>query len=406
MQTHRLAELDPRFAGRPLAGASIAIYTSLHECEAVWRQAAAQCSSYLFQSFEWQSVWSRTTGARQRVAEFIVHMTGEGAETLLLIPLGIYRSRYLSSLQFLGGALTDYNAPLMASGFADSCTAEDFARLWRAILKLLPKVDIVWLARLPETLDGAANPMLGLSGAIHTANSHCTVLPASFTEFCAARSSSFFKRTRTQARRLARVGPVEIRLEDDADSRIESIRTLARQKSRWTRERGHRDLFAMPGQMEFYETLTKTTIEHGKFVLASMRVDNRIVATQLGFVYRDRYYCLILSRESGEWERYSVGRQLMEWMVKWCIAECGIKIFDLTIGDEPYKLRWTDRRLPLYELISPHTVNGMCFMIYRRVCIRMRGNRLAQAVVRYVSAVRRAPFFGKADLERFSTYSQ
>jgi CelD/BcsL family acetyltransferase involved in cellulose biosynthesis len=135
-------------------------------------------------------------------------------------------------------------------------------------------------------------------------------------------------------------------------------------------------------------------------------VDDRIVATQLGFVYRDRYYCLILSRESGEWERYSVGRQLKEWMVKWCIAECGIKVFDLTVGDEPYKLRWTDRRLPLYELISPHTVNGMCFMIYRRVCIRMRHNRWAQAIVRHLSTVRRTSFFGKANLERLGTYSQ
>ena len=69
---------------------------------------------------------------------------------MLILPLGIYRRGWLRVLRFLGGVVTDYNAPLIDPDFAWRIGEAEFAALWRRILDLLPGVDLVWLRRMPE----------------------------------------------------------------------------------------------------------------------------------------------------------------------------------------------------------------------------------------------------------------
>src|SRR5437879_2963653 len=66
----RLAELDPVLDRRldPDGGLRFSVYRSLGECEAVWRQAVADCACYAFQCFEWQSAFQATIGAAEKVA--------------------------------------------------------------------------------------------------------------------------------------------------------------------------------------------------------------------------------------------------------------------------------------------------------------------------------------------------
>jgi Acetyltransferase (GNAT) domain len=71
---------------------------------------------------------------------------------------------------------------------------------------------------------------------------------------------------------------------------------------------------------------------------------------------------LMPSYEGGEWARYSPGRLLLEWGF-----EHGLREFDLTIGDEPYKSAFCNVSDALYRLIRPRSALGWAYSAKARL---------------------------------------
>ncbi len=361
-------------------GAQLSIYTSFDECEAVWRAAMTDCACYAFQSFEWQLTWQTTVGQAQNVAPYIVHLTDAAARTLMILPLGIYRRNRRRMLQFLGGGMTDYHAPVIDPTFARAVTPTDFARLWAGILKRLPSVDVVWLWNMPETIEGTKNPMVTLPGARFFENAYAAALPSSFAAFKSARSNDFFKDTRRRQRRLSKKGRVEIQVAHDVAEAVELVRIMATQKSRRWRETGGRDIFAQPGYLDFYETLTEKWFPSGNIHVCCLRVDGQTVATDWGLVYNRRFYSMMAGYEGGEWMQYSLGRILLGSVVEWCIEEPTIDIFDLTVGGEGYKRYWADHSLGIHEYLAAGSIKGVPFVVMERLKTSLRRNAKIRAI--------------------------
>jgi CelD/BcsL family acetyltransferase involved in cellulose biosynthesis len=386
MQTVLVSDLDPTLEDASVRGARITVYASLAEAERVWREAVAGCACYVFQTFEWNSVWKNTIGSTQRVAERVVHVAAADERTLMLLPLGIYQHRYFTSLQFLGGDATDYNAPVIDRAFASAVSANGFAKLWRIIIGLMPRFDLVYLARMPKTIEETPNPMLYLPAVRRSETAFAATLPASFADFTAARSTDFFRQNRYNWRRLAKLGAVEVRFPSDQTERDEIVQVAAAQKTEWLTHYGLPNLFGRPEVREFYKRLTNVPFETGDIVVASLRVGQRIVATMWGPRFRSRY-CFLLSSYDSEWSQFSVGRLLMESVVQWCIAQRDVKVFDLTVGHEAYKLHWSDHVLPLHQQLDARTLKGAAVAAYRHARAQLANY---DQVRNLVHAVRRA----------------
>jgi len=387
MQTFLISDLDVGLDGATLRGASITIYSSLAEAEPVWRQAVDDCACYVFQTFEWNAVWKDTIGSTERVRECIVRVAAADGRTLLLLPLGIYDHHHFTSLQFLGGGLTDYNAPLIDRAFAANVSPSGFARLWRGIVDVMPRVDLVCLVRMPQTIEETPNPLLNLPEVKRAGMGYAGTLAASFADFTAARSKEFFRENRKKWRQLAKRGAAEVRIADDAGERDEIVRIATKQKSQWLTQHGLPNKFNQPQAGEFYERLTGTPFQAGSIMAASLRVDDCVTATMWGAIFRNRYYVLLSSYDQA-WSQYSVGRLLMESAVQWCIGRQDLKVFDLTVGHEGYKLHWCDHQLPLHQYLQARTLKGAVVAAYRRGRAQLADNDRVRDFVRHVRRAR------------------
>ena len=365
MRTFLVSDLDPGLDDASLRGSTITVYGSLDEAERVWRRAVEACACYVFQTFEWNKAWRDTIGSVERVAERIVHVCAADGRTLLLLPLGVYDHRHFSSLQFLGGIFSDYNAPIIDRAFARDVAADVFGRLWRVIVDLMPSVDLVCLVRMPQTIEKIANPMLGLPEVTRSGTGYAARLPASFGEFAGVRSAGFFRQNRSRWRRLAKLGEVELSLATGREERIAITRLAGKQKSQWLAQRGLPDLFRRQEVGDFYRLLTGTPLQDGEISVAALRVGGRIVATMWAPIFRGRYYFLLASYDQA-WSQYSVGRLLMEQLVQWCIGQPHINVFDLTVGNEDYKLFWSDHTIALHQHLDARTLKGAVVAAYRR----------------------------------------
>ena len=68
-------------------------------------------------------------------------------------------------------------------------------------------------------------------------------------------------------------------------------------------------------------------------------------------MFGDCYYHVLASYDDGEVAHYGPGalhlRELMAHAIR-----MGLKRFDFTIGDEPYKLEWSDTTLKLHDFAA------------------------------------------------------
>ena len=80
-------------------------------------------------------------------------------------------------------------------------------------------------------------------------------------------------------------------------------------------------------------------------------------AANFGLMFRGRYYYILAGYDDGELARFGPGAiQLMDVM-RYAI-EHGCKLFDFTIGDEPYKREWCDIEIKLCDYVAPASLRG------------------------------------------------
>jgi len=386
---HLLSELAPDIAWRLADGLAIRIHTSFEQAEQRWRAAQDDCACYGFQSYDWLATWHEAVGRQQGWEVLLVELSDADDRTLMLLPLGRRRQYGLRIAGFLGGEVTDYNAPLLRADF----DAAAFPALWPVIVRLLGGIDVFRARRVPMHVEGVVNPMAALAGMEHTEQAHVATLTSSFEEFQKQRSAKVFADTRRQLRRLGELGKVQLLIDTSGLQRAQVVEAMARQKARRWHETGSRDLFAEEGYLAFYQDLATRGLGGGAVMVSALYVDENLVATHWGIRYGKRFYWLMPGYEDGEWGRYSVGRILLDAVVRDCIAQ-GLALFDLTVGDEAYKQQWADHILPLYAGRQGHSLRGKLAVTldrtYRHLRERARANQTLRTLVRRLRGQRTA----------------
>ena len=348
----------------------VTVSRSLADAEPRWRDAEHKLTLYGFQTFDWVSAWFSTIGAKEGVEPVIVYVALSDETVVMLLPLGIRRSPWLDYLTFLGGEVTDYHAPLICPEFATRLNPSSFRELWSKIVVALPRVDVLLLERLPQVIEAAPNPLVWLPGTKRRTESHAARLSSSIEVFLNDRSPKVLADSRRQRRRLAQMGAVEFTIAAASDDVHEIMRALIRQKARRYAETGVANMWDKPGYLAFYEGIS---VNHTATLIqtAALRVGGNIVATHLGMVFRNRFYYMMPAYEGGDWAKYSAGRLLMEELIGWSIAH-GLTVFDLTVGNEPYKRDWANEVMTVYDCLFPVSFKGKIHALYQELAPRAR----------------------------------
>jgi CelD/BcsL family acetyltransferase involved in cellulose biosynthesis len=117
------------------------------------------------------------------------------------------------------------------------------------------------------------------------------------------------------------------------------------------------DIFLRAGYREFFKAISVEPALRHMVHVSRLDVGVQPVATGFGLCFKSRYYLILSSYEDNHLALYSPGRAHLCDMLRWAIArQC--KLFDFTIGDEPYKREWSDIELQLFDLLQGETLIG------------------------------------------------
>ena len=340
----------------------INIYTEFNKnLEKLWSEFEDNALITPFQSYVWLSHWQQTIGTPLlSIQPQIVHIS-ENGQTVLIFPLGIRKSYGIKILEWLGGQQTDYMLPLLYPNNYYNKT--NFDEIWNKTIKCLQNFDVLHIKNQMEYIEEFPNPF-HLKFKIHKHEiSYYTDLGHSWEEFYKSKiSKKLIADSRRQLRRLNEVGRVNFIVAKDTITKNNIIQKMMDQKSRRFRETGYMDLFHISQFRDFYEKLTEIPLCSLDIHCSALTVDNVMIATHLGIIHNGTYYYLMPGYEGGDWMKYSAGRLLMEYLLEWSIKN-GLKVFDFTIGSEPYKMKWCEKQIDLYESVIPYSIKGSIYYL-------------------------------------------
>jgi CelD/BcsL family acetyltransferase involved in cellulose biosynthesis len=352
--------VDARVAAENI---QLSIVTNLAAAEPEWRALQDPAGCTVFQTYEWLSAWHRHVGSRMAVTPCIVIGRDVANRALFILPLAVQAAAIARELTWFASDLCDYNAPVLAPDFADRLDPVSFTRVWTRIIKLLQadaltRHDIVRLEKMPVMVGIQPNPMLALAVRLNQSGAYATELSQSWDAFYdAKRSSATRRRDRSKRKNLAEAGEVKLLTAASSSEALDTLAVLVDQKSRTFARHGIRNLFGLPGYLEFFQDIAGNSQTCDLVHVSRLQAGTHTVATNLGLVYGDRYYHVLASYTDGDLSRWGPGAAHLNDLLRYAI-ERGLNIFDFTIGDERYKRDWCDEAQPLYDHLSATSWRG------------------------------------------------
>lgn len=341
----------------------ISIHDDFADVEALWRrfERVADCTPY--QTFDWLAAWQRHVGVCDGARPVIAVASFADGEPAFLLPLAVEPSGATRRLCWLGQDLNDYNAPILAKDFAQRVTPDRFVAAWREVrarIQREPALRHGWIEfqKMPPDVGGQANPFCHLAVAANPSGAHSAGLAGDWNQFYTdKRSSATRRRDRIKRKHLSAFGDISFITEADPRDIARTLQTLMQQKSRQFAHRGISDMFARPGWREFFVDVAVNPATRPIVHVSRVQIGEVCAAANLGLVFGGTYYHMVASYDEGEVSRYGPGALHLRELLAYAIGR-GLRRFDFTIGDEPYKREWSDSAATLWDYHAVATWRG------------------------------------------------
>lgn len=339
-----------------------------------WRALEVRSACHVFQSHEFVFSWLNTAGRFEGARPAVVLWRNAG-KLAAVFPCCTVKRGPLKILTWLGGVyIVDYgdvilapDAGIDATAFFDSSLRFLREKLGFALCYLYnirhdsPVYPHVAEQFRPYRDDVA--PFMYLKGTFGD-------YLDSLKRFRKKQKSD----TLRQIRRLEETGVLEFSVVSSGDEDLDAVMEALIVQKRWRYSTtGIDGVLFRSGYAEFYRD---QALNNPDAHLCCLRLDGRIIAAHLGYIYRDRMYFLMPSYDP-EFSRYSPGRVLTYFLIRECY-ERGVKVFDFCGGNEEYKYEWTDLSAGETSFVD-NGFFGEMFVLYKKAW-RMKKQIMNKAV--------------------------
>jgi CelD/BcsL family acetyltransferase involved in cellulose biosynthesis len=342
-----------------------------------WEALAAQMSPRTpFHSPIWFATWWRHCRTTSLLAqdELCVHtLRNDTGELVAVAPLMITRNPAigpirLRTLRFFGAdpSITE------VSGLV--CRLDQQEDVVRALTEYVAAGrgdwDIVIWRGLRDT-GRAGDRLAGLAGLQVEGALPCYLinLPESWPKLLAELSSNMRKSLRKAYEFLERDGfKFTFRLREQPEevkAALECFFSLHAARAGATDMKRHPDRFNTASHRNLIGGVAKCMAERRQLAVLQLEINGSVVATRLAFLLGDELY-LYYSGFDPKWRRHSVMTTLMAETIKWAM-ERGIKVVNLSTGDDIGKSRWRPTEVLYYNAIqvSPTLRGRLVYCAYK-----------------------------------------
>jgi len=339
----------------------------------------------IFSSPEWLSPWWEAYGAGE--LHFLV--CREGTEIQGLVPMyavdaaGPFGRQRLLRLVGDGSGDSDNLEPICLPGHE--------AAVCNAVMTHASKQDaLVMFNTMPESSAYAAlRRAVENSGWIFTDSLRPRTvipLPASWEEHMERLTTKLRTKTRSSFKRIeTKYAQHEFRRASQHDL-AQSLQELYNlHQKRWAgRSAGS---FSSERRKRFYGRMAKNFLDRGWLHLWSLQLEDKVVAAQFAFHYRDTAYSLQEGFDP-DFAADSVGFVLRSHVLRYLIEQ-GVTYYDFLGGENDSKMRWAGKLHFYHDLHFAPAVSRAAAYVFLRRCARKAKRWVKKASPQLVARAKR-----------------
>ena len=108
-----------------------------------------------------------------------------------------------------------------------------------------------------------------------------------------------------------------------------------------------------------------------KLVAGVLKINNEIVAANIGIIENRRFYYLVPVVFSDKYSSFSPGKQLIYKLINWS-KNNQVDSFDFGIGDEIYKKYWSNHSTRIFRHIDYKGIKGLIFYFIIKLYLKIK----------------------------------
>ena len=343
----------------------IKIFSELNaELRKDWENLEKDSHNYCFQSYDWFETWTSIYRSNNNKFSLCIVVLKLKAETIAILPFEIEKKYGLKILKWAENKQTDYCSPVLSKKF--NLQKEEFIEVYKTILNKIKNFDIVYFVKQPKYVGELENPFVFFLNNFIDSKTHNILLPKTWEDYnSTVLKKNFYIQNLRKEKLLKKLGNVSYKIVDDKNEKIKILDKLFVQKNTRLGSQGINDAFRNTDQ-KFYKYFQDKILTNASIHLSYIDLNGDPIAIHWGIIYKQRFYYLLLSMEEGKLKRYSPGRLLISSLIKFSISK-ELKIFDFTLGDENYKVSWSNKESALYNHAQLNSLNGLYFFLLIKI---------------------------------------
>jgi CelD/BcsL family acetyltransferase involved in cellulose biosynthesis len=298
----------------------------------------------IFLTWEWLSAWN--TFVARGLPLFIIVLFDQQDQLQAILPL--YQSSFLFLKHIPYKCLRPMGDCHCGSEYPDIITApniiEDVLPYFEECLQAnRDKWDCLYLRYAAGWTDGASRlsrlwPKKHVFFRQHEAIFSSISLPGNMEIFNREQIGSLYPLIRRQKKKLEQSGTLSISLcqqEQELPFYLDNLFRL--HKKRWESVGQQGSFIRRPLMQDFYSGFSSIALNRGWLKLFALRVDDTVLAVQIGYLYNGIFYQLQEGFDPGG--PGGLGNVLRHAVIEWCIAN-KVAEYDNLGGGEEHKLKW------------------------------------------------------------------
>ncbi len=320
--------------------------------------------------------------APRRHAEPVV-VTGRDTATgrlLLVLPLVRRRTGPFRRIEFADLGVSDYASPVLDG----SLDLGDLVKsgVPREIRRALGRYDLLRIDKIAFR----PNEVHALLGSRKPRRHRyrrwpIPLEPSTFDDWTASRDPAFARHLVSRRKKLRPKGVIGFRELTDPAEITDAFNDMRRFRADRFAGRRAIDLVQDADCFDFYVKVALTSAESGgPGRTAAITVDDAFAAVSFGLREPDRLVWILVGFDFNRYKRQALGLLIVEDEIR-ASYDRGERVFDMTLGDEPYKAEFGAVGRPVSSTSAPRTARGLLLDQWERA--DDRGRATAKRVVAY-----------------------
>ena len=296
---------------------------------------------------------------------FFIAVVYDKNKPVAIFPLEIKSYKKVKILQWLGSNQSDYCCPIIKNDiFKDH---QKFEFIWKEILKEIENFDIIFLNKQPEYVEKTLNPFVQFLKNVFHSKVYQIDLTKIDDNLSYIKNNKFISEFKRTKKKLTENYQVEFQNYFLANQTDLIDRIIKKKISYLEKKRISHSVSS-----DFINLNKKLSITYpDKLVAGVLKINNEIVAANIGIIENRRFYYLVPVVFSDKYSSFSPGKLLIYKLLSWS-KNNEVDTFDFGIGDEIYKKYWSNYSTRIFRHIDYKGTKGLIFYFIIKLYLKMK----------------------------------